>query len=323
MHSVLTWGQLRAATMLLATAVVMVPARVPLRALTTPCAGPAWDGTLLFTSQVPGAPGVTLFAADPARTGAPQALVRALPGDTVIAPSPRGRSIALAEGTRGLWLVNSDGTSLRRLLPAPPPSPGPTGTRYIHAVAWSPDRYTLAYAVVQPLGYPRYPAPPRAQPDGLWLVRYDKGAPRLLASNTQLAVDDISHLSFSADGRTLAVVASQGRGADNLAVDVATGRATPCCARSTTWTMSSSPRSRPAWRIEPPCTSPWPASRTPWRSMKGSTWPTHRAGTVRCSPGRPSRRRSRAWRGRPTAGLWPICGAADRTRCAMKYARSM
>jgi dipeptidyl aminopeptidase/acylaminoacyl peptidase len=87
--------------------------------------------------------------------------------------------------------------------------------------------YALVYAVVQPLGYPRYPAPPRAQPDGLWLIRYDRGAPRLLASNAQLAVDGIGRLSFSADGRTLAVVASQGQRADNLAVDVATGRATP------------------------------------------------------------------------------------------------
>ena len=97
---------------------------------------------------------------------------------------------------------------------------------YINAVAWSPDRYTLAYAVGQPLGYPLYRAPPRAAPDGIWLVRYDGGSPRLLASNARLGVDGIGHLSYAADGRTLVAVADQGRGAANLAVDAATGQAT-------------------------------------------------------------------------------------------------
>ncbi len=227
MRGLLTWGRLLAAILATGT-VALALGRLPTRAVTTACISPTQDGTLLVTGHAPGASGAILFAADPARTSTtPRALVRALPAGTAIGPSPRGRYIALAEGARGLWLVNSDGTGPRRLLPAPPPAPGPTGTRYIDAVAWSPDRYTLAYAVGQPLGYPRYPAPPRAAPDGIWLVRYDGGTPRLLVSNARLGVDGVNRLSFSADGRTLAAAADQGRSADNLAVDASTGRSTP------------------------------------------------------------------------------------------------
>ncbi len=214
------------AAALVTGAMVAPPGYRSAQAVATLCAGPTRDGTLLVTDRVPGEPGVTLFATNPARASTPRALVRALPDVTAVAPSPRGRYIALAEGARGLWLVDADGTRPRRLLPAPPPAPGPTGTYYINAVAWSPDRYTLAYAVTQPIGYPLYRAPPRAAPDGIWLVRYDGGAPRLLASNARLGIDGIGRLSYAADGRTLVAVAEQGRGADNLAVDAATGRAT-------------------------------------------------------------------------------------------------
>ncbi len=180
------------------------------------------DGPLLFTGRAPGEPGVTLFAAQPMQ--APRALVRQLPDNTIVAPSPRGRYIALAERERGLWLVNSDGSGLHRLLSPPPPRPGPTGGYYIGAVAWSPDRYTIAYAIVQPLGYPLYPPAPRGKPDGIWLVRYDGGPPRQLATNAQLGVDGAGRLSFSSDGRTLAAVAYSGRAGYNVAIDVATGR---------------------------------------------------------------------------------------------------
>jgi len=225
MHSSLRWGLLLVAA-IVAGAVLMAPERLPTQAMTTSCTGPAGDGTLLFTSHRPGETGVTLFAADPARRRAPQALVRALSDGTDIAPSPRGRYIALAEGERGLWLVNSDGTGLHRLLPAPPPSAGPIGARLIGAVAWSPDRYTLAYAVVQSIGYPRYATPAQGAPDGLWLVRYDRTSPRLLVTNARLGIDGIGHLSFSADGRTLVAAADRGRSSDDLMIDRATGRAT-------------------------------------------------------------------------------------------------
>jgi len=223
MHGLLKGIQFLAAT--LATGAIMVaPRPLTVRVGTMFCTDLVRDGALLFTSRVPGEPGVTLFAAG--LTQAPRVLVRGLPDGTIVAPSPRGRYIALAEGERGLWLVNSDGTRLHRLLSAPPLSPGSTGARLIHAVAWSPDRYTLAYAVVQPIGYPRYAAPAQGAPDGLWLVRYDSSSPRLLVTNARLGIDGIGHLSFSADGRTLVAAADRGRSSDDLEINVVTGRAT-------------------------------------------------------------------------------------------------
>jgi len=194
-------------------------------AVTAPRADSSVDGPLLFTGREPGEPGVTLFAAQPMQ--APRVLVRQLPDYTVVAPSPRSRYIALAERERGLWLVNGDGSGLRRLLSPPPPRPGPTGSYQIGAVAWSPDRYIIAYAIVQPLDYPLYPPAPRGKPDGIWLVRYDGGPPCQLATNAQLDVDGVGRLSFSSDGRTLAVVAYSGRTSHDVAIDVATGRVEP------------------------------------------------------------------------------------------------
>jgi len=193
--------------------------------VTAPRAALTVDGPLLFTGRTPGESGVTLFAAQPMQ--APRALVRDLPDNTVVAPSPRGRYIALAERERGLWLVNGDGSGLHRLLSPPPPRPGPTGRYQIGTVAWLPDRYTIAYAVVQPLGYPLYPSAPRGKPDGIWLVRYDGGPPRQLATNAQLGVDGVGRLSFSSDGRTLAAVAYSGRTSHDVAIDMATGRVEP------------------------------------------------------------------------------------------------
>ncbi len=194
-------------------------------AVTAPRADSSVDGPLLFTGRAPGEPGVTLFAAQPMQ--APRVLIRQLPDYTAVAPSPHGRYVALAERERGLWLVNSDGSDLHRLLPTSSPRPGPTGSYQIGTVAWSPDRYTIAYAIVQPLGYPLYPPAPRGKPDGIWLVHYNGGPPRQLATNAQLGVDGVGRLSFSSDGRTLAAVAYSGRAGYNVAIDVATGRVEP------------------------------------------------------------------------------------------------
>ncbi|MDQ2829594.1 MAG: hypothetical protein M3Y74_11160, partial [Chloroflexota bacterium] len=88
--------------------------------------------------------------------GAPAALVSNVPSGTGIGASPRGRYIALAEGTRGLWLVKTNGTTLyHRLLP-----PSSTQRLYpltINAVAWSPDHYTLAYLVSEDLSSAKGP----------------------------------------------------------------------------------------------------------------------------------------------------------------------
>ena len=83
-----------------------------------------------------------------------------------LAPSPRGRYIAFSQEpnyskgsngvdkptTEGLWLVSANGTGLHRLLLPPPAARLRNPVRYgdplsIAPVAWSLDRYTLAYAV--------------------------------------------------------------------------------------------------------------------------------------------------------------------------------
>ncbi len=97
------------------------------------------------------------------------------------APSPRGRYVAFTQtdaylpkrvvDTKGLWLTTSDGQRTARLFPAPvPPNPGEPFD--IAAVAWSPDRYTLAYAV--DLFTDASVAPSLLRGSGLWLAPYDK-----------------------------------------------------------------------------------------------------------------------------------------------------
>jgi len=62
-----------------------------------------------------------------------------------LAPSPRGRYVAIAGRIAGLWEVDADGAHLHRVF-APPASHASDAAR-VTAVAWSPDRYTLAYAL--------------------------------------------------------------------------------------------------------------------------------------------------------------------------------
>jgi len=153
-----------------------------------------------------------------------------------LAPSPRGRYIAFSQEhdygkgsngvdkptTEGLWLVSTDGTGLSRLLLPPPAARLRNPDRYgeplsVAPIAWSPDRYTLAYAVDLFTDTPINPD--FARDTGIWLTRYDKRAPRqvftlvpLAASAPSLnaachgAVPTITALSWAPDGRT--VVAS-------------------------------------------------------------------------------------------------------------------
>jgi hypothetical protein len=149
-------------------------------------------------------------------------LVRGLPSAHMggLAPSPRGRYVAFGEDvtvapgappqTQGLWLVPNTGGSPRRL-PLPPRSV--EGNQLgIGPLAWSPDRYTLAYAVNPGGGVMNVSRPEPAL--GIWLTRYDHVHPRLLVTFAQLGAVDapplqapfvINHLSWSPDGRTLAV----------------------------------------------------------------------------------------------------------------------
>jgi hypothetical protein len=149
-------------------------------------------------------------------------LVRRLPSPHIggLAPSPRGRYLAFGEDvtvapgtppqTQGLWLVPSTGGSPRRLLLPPRSVEG--NQLGIGPVAWSPDRYTLAYAVNSGGGAMNVSRPEPGL--GIWLTRYDHVHPRLLVTFAQLGAVDapplqapfvINQLSWSPDGRTLAV----------------------------------------------------------------------------------------------------------------------
>jgi hypothetical protein len=87
--------------------------------------------------------------------------------------STGGADVAVAPGTppqtQGLWLVPSTGGSRRRLLL--PPRSVERNQLGIGPVAWSPDRYTLAYAVNPGGGVMNVS---RTEPAlGIWLTRYD------------------------------------------------------------------------------------------------------------------------------------------------------
>jgi Tol biopolymer transport system component len=114
----------------------------------------------------------------------------------------------------------------------------------VESVAWSPDRYTLAYAVNIAADFAVNPLKDRGL--GIWLTRYDRARPRLLVTPAQLGAVGtgktgtaggetfaIAGLSWSPDGRTLAVstfrpapgAAQPGQAMPVvLAVDAATGK---------------------------------------------------------------------------------------------------
>ncbi len=204
-------------------------------ALTAPAGKSAALANGLFLVLIPDATAMraTLVAARPGQ--ARRVLVRTLPAATMLVPSPRGRFIALAEGTQGLWLVGSDGAHLHRLLSTPytaAPSPGcgqgagggagtpqspriassrPTPPRLeIDAVAWSPDGRMLAYT----LGPGTQATCGADRRDGIWLTRYDQARPRHVSGLLG------SGLSWSHDGRGLLTATDQGL----VTIDVATGR---------------------------------------------------------------------------------------------------
>ncbi len=165
----------------------------------------AANGPFLVTVQQPGTHQAQLLAVQPGHS--PRVLVSDLPGQTRIAPSPRGRYVALAEDVRGLWILDSTGHGLRRLL-FPPASSSPTSHRLVvGSVAWSPDRYTIAYTIMEAPLNPDAPRLTLDEPDpsvGIWLVRYDTGRPRQVATARHLGYN-LGHLSWSSDGRRIAV----------------------------------------------------------------------------------------------------------------------
>ncbi len=163
---------------------------------------------------------------------------QAAPSTGGIAPSPRGLYIAYATNRStssapspqapGLWQVSSMGGAAHFIVSPPTSTQG--NTLEIGSVAWSPDRYTLAYAVVVP--GEGLASPQRERALGVWLTRYDGGRPRQVARNAQLGIisGSITRLSWTPDGHTLAVStflpAPQGGNLPTvLALDATTGRA--------------------------------------------------------------------------------------------------
>ncbi len=143
-----------------------------------------------------------------------------------LAPSPRGRYVAFSQEasgpsgsgrpgrrTEGLWLTTGSGATPYRLLLPPTGSGDPPS---IGAISWSPDRYTLAYAV-NVLSDASVAATALAN-TGVWLSRYDRSRPRLVLSAARLErvlpapaesfrgfSPVITALSWAPDGRTLAI----------------------------------------------------------------------------------------------------------------------
>ena len=143
-----------------------------------------------------------------------------------LAPSPRGRYVVFSQEasgpsgsgmpgrrTEGLWLTTSSGAAPSRLLLPPT---GPEDPASIGAVSWSPDRYTLAYAV-NVLSDASVMTASLAN-TGVWLSRYDQPHPRLMLSAARLErvlpapaesfrgfSPVITALSWAPDGRTVAI----------------------------------------------------------------------------------------------------------------------
>lgn len=146
----------------------------------------------------------------------------AVPFPPGLAPSPRGRYVAFSQDataapgnmrqTGGLWLTTSAGRATHRVLL--PPASTNRNTLAVGPIAWSPDRYTLAYAVNL-----TGDAPVLAQPErniGIWLTPYDTPRPRLIVTSAQLGAIarpegacgvpwQITKLSWAREGRMLAV----------------------------------------------------------------------------------------------------------------------
>lgn len=172
----------------------------------------AVNGRLLLTGVLPGRHDNALVAVQAGQR--PRVVIGALPPQTVIAPSPDGRYIALAEEDRGLWLIGSDGRHLHRLIQPP------SGKVFVNGVAWSPDGSTLVYALSLPVCMTAQCPVVSDDRAGLWLVGRDGRHQRRLVSYKQLGFDSATGLSWSSDGQAIAANLDP----DVVAVDARTGR---------------------------------------------------------------------------------------------------
>jgi Tol biopolymer transport system component len=198
---------------------------IPVPATGAPAAGPV---LLLIPDSV--APRATLVAARP---GLPaQILARDLPSQTALAPGPDGRSIALGEGGRGLWVIDIDRPRPRRVVMVPAARAHANPALAVEDVAWSPapGHCMLAYALAvgtQEMIY-EVNSDPRL---GVWLVGCDGTHPRQLIAARRFGVlggvpfgvgfPGLNALSWSPDGRRVLIVTGTGL----IVVDATTGQA--------------------------------------------------------------------------------------------------
>lgn len=209
------------------------------RSLEAPRAGTTIDGPLLVLGLR--APEVALPPYGPlaimgdvlaVRGGNAAVVLRDVSAVAGLAPSLDGRYLALARGGAGLWVSGRDGSAMHRVVE--PPHTGTTSAVGVGAVAWSPDGSTLAYALnlLPPGGEPR-PRPRQggaraAGTAGLWVVRTDGSDAHMVVSDAGLGAGGISRLSWSSDGRAVAVSATRSTGGMVgpvvLRVDAASGQ---------------------------------------------------------------------------------------------------
>lgn len=159
-----------------------------------------------------------------------------------LASSPRGRFVAygtdinpaagISAQTQGLWVVSDNGQTRHQVLLPPRSTQG--NTLGIGPIAWSPDQYTLAYSVSYGIDVAVNPQKDRGP--GIWLTRFDRPKPRLVATLAQLGLGTegpppVTQLSWAPNGRTLAISTARQSWKDGqtipevLSLDIETGQA--------------------------------------------------------------------------------------------------
>jgi len=225
------------------------PARTPAASLrpsfaSPRVAAPALNGPLVVLDVQAGtAPGqqgaariVTVESAGAGGRGATLRVLTRVPVASVsgLAPSPRGRYVAYAVNAPdtagparqkpGIWLARvGGGPSVFAVAP-----PSAVAGAAIASLAWSPDRYTLAYAVA--IAGEGSPALQSQHALGLWLTRYQGGRPHELISDASLGITSasITRVDWTPDRRAIVVsTALPGAGGNVptvLSVDAVSGR---------------------------------------------------------------------------------------------------
>ncbi|HXY72555.1 MAG TPA: hypothetical protein VEM41_08430 [Actinomycetota bacterium] len=186
------WPVVVLAVTLAAGAVALALVAFGSRRSITPVAGPPAGGLLVEYWASISSNSSQIWAVSPAGTGG-RVFIADGPHvyDKDAVWSPDGTRVAFLRGsrtreppawTRGLWVMNADGSGLRQL----------AGTQFANDLAWSPDGRTIAFSSTGPRGL---------GPSSLDVVALDSGRV------TRILQGDYVDPSFSPDGRRLAVIA--------------------------------------------------------------------------------------------------------------------